>query len=59
MSEDKKPAEQKTERFNLFMTPSEMKAIDEWAWENRIRSKPEAMRRLVQIGLETSKREDS
>lgn len=43
--------EQKTERFNMFMSPSEMKAIDDWAWKNRIRSKSEAVRRLVQIGL--------
>ncbi len=44
-------SEQKTERFNMFMSPSEMEAIDEWAWKNRIRSKSEAVRRLVQIGL--------
>jgi hypothetical protein len=43
--------EQKTERFNMFMTPSESKAIDDWAWENKIRSKSDAVRRLVQIGL--------
>lgn len=43
--------EQKTERFNMFMSPSEMKAIEDWAWENRIRSKSEAVRRLCQIGL--------
>jgi hypothetical protein len=43
--------EQKTERFNMFMSPSEMQAIDDWAWKNRIRSKSEAVRRLVQIGL--------
>ncbi|TBG03782.1 hypothetical protein [Rhizobium leguminosarum] len=43
--------EQKTERFNMFFSPSEMKAIDDWAWQNRVRSKSEAVRRLVQIGL--------
>lgn len=43
--------EQKTERFNMFMSPSEMKAIDDWAWRNKIRSKSEAVRRLVQIGI--------
>lgn len=46
-----KPDEQKTERFNMFMSPSEMRAIDEWAWAVRVRSKSEAVRRLVQIGL--------
>lgn len=44
--------EQKTERFNMFMTPSEMRAIDDWAWKSRIRSKSEAIRRLCKIGLE-------
>jgi hypothetical protein len=43
--------EQKTERFNMFMSPSEMTAIDDWAWSNKVRSKSEAVRRLVQIGL--------
>jgi len=47
--------EQKTERFNLFMSPSEMKAIDDWAWENRVRSKSEALRQLVRIGIEATK----
>lgn len=51
MTSDGKQDEQKTERFNMFMSPSEMKAIDDWAWEKRIRSKSEAVRRLVQIGL--------
>ncbi len=43
--------EQKSERFNMFMSPSEMTAIDDWAWNNKIRSKSEAVRRLIQIGL--------
>lgn len=43
--------EPKSERFNMFLSPSEMAAIDEWAWENRIRSKSEAVRRLIQMGL--------
>ncbi|MDH7805732.1 MULTISPECIES: hypothetical protein [unclassified Rhizobium] len=51
MSDDTEKDEQKTERFNMFMSPREMKAIDDWAWGNKIRSKSEAVRRLVQIGL--------
>ncbi|MEF2074369.1 hypothetical protein [Consotaella aegiceratis] len=43
--------EPKSERFNMFISKSEMDAIDEWAWKNRIRSKSEAVRRLVQIAL--------
>ena len=52
MSQDKPEGDEpKSERFNMFMSPSEMKEIDEWAWRNLIRSKSEAVRRLVQIGL--------
>lgn len=43
--------ENKTERVQLLMTPSELKAIDDWSFENRIRGRAEAMRRLCQIGL--------
>ncbi|MCO6050641.1 hypothetical protein NGM99_12695 [Mesorhizobium sp. RP14(2022)] len=43
--------QQKSERFNMFISPSELAAIDEWSFQNRIRSKSEAVRRLVQIGL--------
>lgn len=53
MADKPKQDEQKTERFNMFMSPSEMKAIDDWAWENKIRSKSEAVRRLCQIALLT------
>ena len=56
MPDKTEPDEQKTERFNLFMSPSEMKAIDEWAWENRVRSKSEAVRRLLQIGIQSDQR---
>lgn len=59
MSDDTGQDEQKTERFNMFLSPSEMKAIDDWAWENRIRSKSEAVRRLVQIGLRLDRHFDA
>lgn len=58
MTGEEKSGEQKTERFNMFMSPSEMKEIDEWAWKNRIRSKSEAIRRLVQIGLAFDEKAD-
>jgi hypothetical protein len=44
-------ANAKSERFNMFISKPEMEAIDKWAWDNRIRSKSEAVRRLCQIGL--------
>src|SRR5690606_10185617 len=43
--------EQKTERFNLFLSPSEREAIEQWAWDNRIRSLSEAVRQLIASGL--------
>ncbi|WP_061935958.1 hypothetical protein [Aureimonas sp. AU22] len=56
MVDDDTPADEpKSERFNMFISKSEMEAIDEWAWRNRIRSKSEAVRRLVQIGIRTER----
>lgn len=52
--EPEKPAtaqELKTERVQLLMSPSEVTAIDDWGFSNRIRTRAEAMRRLCQIGL--------
>lgn len=43
--------EQKTERVQLMMTPSELKAIDEWSFEARIRGRSEAIRRLIEAGI--------
>lgn len=43
--------ENKTERVQLLMTPSEVKAIDDWGFENRIRTRAEAIRRLCRMGL--------
>lgn len=38
-----------------MMTPSEVKEIEDWSFENRIRSRGEAIRRLIQLGLEAAK----
>ena len=43
--------ENKTERVQLLMTPSEVEAIDDWGFANRIRTRAEAIRRLCQVGL--------
>ena len=45
-------ADHKTERFTMFMSKAEMAAIDEWSWKNRVRSKSESVRQLVQKGLQ-------
>lgn len=47
--------ELKSERVTTMMTPSEVKGIDDWSFEQRIRSRGEAIRRLIQLGLETAK----
>jgi hypothetical protein len=44
-------AERRTERIPLLMTPSEVQALDDWAFANRIRSRGEAIRRLIEAGL--------
>src|ERR1700674_3828511 len=33
------------------MTPNELEALDDWAFANRIRSRGEAIRRLIEAGL--------
>lgn len=43
--------ENKTKRFNMFLSPSELEAIEAWSWENKVRSKSEAVRRLIALGL--------
>lgn len=48
-------AELKSERVTTMMTPSEVKDVDDWAFESRIRSRGEAIRRLIQLGLEAAK----
>lgn len=49
--------ELKTERIQLMMTPSEVKVIDDWSFENRIRGRAEAIRQLIKLGIETSKKQ--
>lgn len=53
--------EPKDQRIPILMSASELKAIDDWSFEQRIRSRGEAIRRLVVLGLEAAskKRGDS
>ncbi len=39
------------------MSDDELKALDDWAFTHRIRSRGEAIRRLIQIGIEASTEE--
>ena len=49
MADDDK--ELKDQRVVTMMSPSELEAIDDWMFKNRIRSRGEAIRRLCQIAL--------
>lgn len=40
-----------TERLHMKITKDELEAIDEWRYSNRVPSRSEAVRRLVQIAL--------
>ena len=44
----------KTERLQLVITDTEVAAIEDWRFANRVPSRSEAIRRLVQIGLHTN-----
>ena len=47
--------ELKSERVQLFMTPTEVGVIDDWSFENRVRGRSEAIRRLIALGLNAGK----
>lgn len=48
--------ELKTQRIQLVMSPAEVKAVDDWSFEARIRGRSEAIRRLIELGLEAAKK---
>jgi len=48
------PDEMRDQRVTIMMTPSELAAVDEWSFANKIRSRGEAIRRLIARGLEAS-----
>lgn len=49
MTDDEK--ELKDQRVVTMMSPSELEAIDDWMFKNRIRSRGEAIRRLCKLSL--------
>ncbi len=49
MTTDK--SENKTQHLHILMAPTEVDAIDEWGFKNRIRTRAEAIRRLCQMAL--------
>lgn len=52
-------AEPKSERVTIMMTPSDVEAVDDWSFANRIRSRGEAIRRLVFLGIQFSTLEET
>ncbi|UNZ49329.1 hypothetical protein [Agrobacterium tumefaciens] len=48
----------KSNRFQLMVTDAEADAIEQWAAENGLSSKAEAIRRLINIGLSASAQKD-
>jgi hypothetical protein len=46
--------ELKDQRVHLLMSASELKAVDDWSFANRIRSRGEALRQLVALGLKAA-----
>jgi hypothetical protein len=41
----------RTERVTIMMSPSEVRALDDWSFANRIRSRSEAARVLIERGM--------
>ncbi|PCK00452.1 MAG: hypothetical protein COA45_01345 [Zetaproteobacteria bacterium] len=50
----KKEDEKLTERVHFLATPSMVKAMDDYGFDNRIRTKGEAIRKLIEIGLKNN-----
>lgn len=50
-------AEQKTEHLHLLAEPSLIEKIDEWGWQQRIRTRAEVIRLLVRKGLAEAEKE--
>jgi hypothetical protein len=47
--------ELKNVRLPLMVTASEARAIDDWRFRNRIATRAEAIRQLIELGLEKAK----
>jgi metal-responsive CopG/Arc/MetJ family transcriptional regulator len=47
--------ETKSERITILLSPSDLKEVDDWSFEQRIRSRGEAIRRLIELGLKAAK----
>ena len=51
--------EKKDQRVTLMMTPTELQRLDDWAFGQRIRSRGEAIRRLIAAAIVSHSRAGS
>ncbi len=47
--------EKRDEKVPVLFTPTELKELDDWSFDQRIRSRGEAIRQLIKLGMEASK----
>jgi metal-responsive CopG/Arc/MetJ family transcriptional regulator len=45
----------RSERVTIMMSPGELKTVDDWSFQQRLRSRGEAIRQLIELGLEAAK----
>ena len=50
--------QQRANRVPIMMSSSELVAVDDWRFTNRIATRSEAIRRLCKIGLETESKKE-
>ena len=51
--------EPKDQRVPIMMSASELRAVDDWSFARRIRSRSEAIRRLIELGLKATDTPDA
>jgi hypothetical protein len=56
MTDDSAADAKRTIRVPLLLTPEEAKNLDDWQFANRLRTRSEAIRRLIEMGLEAAKK---
>lgn len=49
--------ERKTEKFQMLMDKTTLGAVDDWGFAHRVRTRAEAIRRLIRLGISASQAE--
>jgi hypothetical protein len=57
MADDNTDDAKRTVRVPLLLTQEEAKRLDDWQFANRLRTRSDAIRRLIELGLEAAKAE--